>query len=116
METMLKTVFMTALAGLCACTIPDKICEVDREDNTCNSDSDCVIAYCAADCTICPAVYSRKQVDEAWCLTPIDESPRDRCVEAAESVCSVSSLPAVCPRRFDDPICEDGMCKLNFEE
>lgn len=100
--------------SLGSCDIPDKICEVDEEDNTCSSEDDCVVAYCASDCTICSAVYSRKQVEEAYCLTPVDGSPNSRCREAAESLCQPTSLPSTCPR-YIVPACQEGKCVPDFQ-
>ena len=103
-----------ALLICAACNIPDELCNTKEKDNTCSSASDCVVAYCAADCSICQAVYSRRQVENTWCLTPIDESPNSRCREAAESVCTPTSLPTVCPR-YIQPLCEDGKCVPDFQ-
>ena len=103
-----------ALAAGAACNIPDKICEIDESDNTCSGTGGCVVAYCAADCSVCPAVYSTKQVEEAWCLTPLGESPNDRCREAAESVCTPTSFPPLCPI-YIQPLCEEGECVPDFQ-
>lgn len=111
---LVRALAAAAMMVLTACNIPDKICEIDEEDNTCSGAGDCVLAYCAADCTICPAVYSRKQVEEAWCLTPLGESPNSRCREAAESVCTLTSFPSLCPR-YIQPLCEDGKCVPDFQ-
>jgi len=112
MPRLHRAVLIGCLAAA-ACNLPDKICEVDEKDNTCSGPSDCVTAYCAADCTVCPAVYSTKQVGEAWCLTPLDRDPQPRCVKAAESVCTPSSLPSICPR-YITPVCEEGKCAPDF--
>lgn len=101
--------FAAAWAFSCACNIPEEICDTHPNDNVCSGPGDCVVAYCAADCSSCAAVYSKRQVEKAYCLTPLDESPNQRCREAAESLCTPSSLPSVCPR-YIEPACEEGEC------
>jgi len=103
-----------AMMVFAACNLPEELCNTKESENTCSSPDDCVVAYCAADCSVCQAVYSRRQVENTWCLTPIDESPNSRCREAAESVCTPSSLPPVCPR-YIQPLCEDGECVPDFQ-
>jgi hypothetical protein len=113
----MSTVFHVMIASCvfhAACNIPEKICETDEKDNVCNSVDDCLVAYCASDCTKCAAVYSKKQVQEAWCLTPIDEEPNARCRKAAEATCTPSSLPPTCPR-YIVPACEENKCIPVFQ-
>jgi hypothetical protein len=107
-------IFIALLALEPECNLPDKICETDEEDNHCATVDDCVVAYCASDCSKCAAVYSHAQVDEAWCLTPLGEEPYDRCKEAGLATCSYVSLPVTCPR-YITAACEGGKCIPKFE-
>jgi len=109
-----KFILFLAFLVFVRCNIPEKICETDEEDNTCQLPDDCVVAYCASDCTKCPAVYSKKQVEEAWCLTPLDGEPRAKCREAGKVSCNQSALPPACPR-YVTPDCKDGKCVPVFE-
>lgn len=97
-----------------SCNLPENICETESKDNVCRSQDDCAVAFCAANCKLCPAVYSRKQISNTWCLTIVGEQPRSKCVEAGKAVCDQGGLPSTCPRYLQAE-CQDGKCVPVFE-
>jgi len=102
-----RSALLLAAACAAACTVPDKVCETDDEDNVCSGDGDCVMAFCAAECHACPKVYARRQLEEAWCLTEEGQTARSRCAQASSLDCTPG--PTVCPRGVV-AACEGGRC------
>lgn len=106
----MKRITLIALLALLfgAGCIPDKLCETVEKDNRCDSNADCVVAFCAADCDNCRVVVSRKQADRAYCLIVEGEDVPDRCREAYEDL-NCSSVPPICPPP-GNPVCDGGKC------
>jgi len=107
MDRLASLALISLLAG---CTIPDKLCDSVAKDNTCDSNADCVKAYCAVDCDHCEKVYSRKQADRAYCLIIVGGEVPDRCREAYEDLGCDGGLPPICPEEAAEARCVDHDC------
>ncbi len=103
-----RTLIACVLAALATACIPDRLCDTVEKDNRCDSDGDCVVVFCAANCDNCRVVVSRKQADRAYCLVIDGDEVPDRCREAYEEL-SCSSLPPICPPP-GTPRCSEGKC------
>jgi hypothetical protein len=101
--------FIVVVISTLAGCIPDKLCDTVSKDNKCDSNTDCVVAFCAADCDNCRVVVSQKQADRAYCLVIDGEEIPSRCREAWEELDCNTTLPPICPPP-GDPRCIDGEC------
>jgi hypothetical protein len=110
MKLRLAVLLLAAVVPLAGCP-EDRVCNPDPSDNTCGSDSDCVLAYCAPECCWCPRAYSRAQVDSTWCLTPYGgTTPIAECLQGRTDRC-VGGAPCVCTYSVE-PWCNAGKCDL----
>ena len=105
---MRRILFILVGLSLAGC-IPDQLCDTVDKDNTCDSDNDCVVAYCAADCDNCRVVVSEKQADRAYCLIIDGDDIPSRCREAYNELNCNSTLPPICPPP-GTPRCQEGRC------
>lgn len=105
----MRTASLVFALALSAC-IPDKLCDTVDKDNKCDSNGDCVRAFCAADCDLCTKVYSKKQADRAYCLVIEGDDVPERCREAYEDLDCSSELPPVCPEEGAEAHCVEGEC------
>jgi len=104
-------VLAAACLALGACTIPDKLCETSEKDNRCESNAECMIGYCAAQCDNCRHVYSERQMERAYCLVEPGGDIPDRCRDAYFDQGCDSEPPPVCPP-VGEPRCEEGRCVM----
>lgn len=111
---------LSALLALTAACDPEvSVCELPENLNTCESNGDCLLAYCLINCCPCPVAVSQRQYDETYCMTAVDDVDdydvaREYCEEARERVCEdVSCTDNPCPY-FNRAVCEDGICVAGY--
>lgn len=89
-------------------------CELPEEDNLCDGDGDCLLAYCGVSCCACEVAVSRRQFEGTYCMATVDqgfEVARDLCEEARDMVCDGVSCggASACPHPVR-AVCEEGRC------
>ncbi len=89
-------------------------CELREEDNVCEDDSDCLLAYCGVSCCPCELAVSRRQFEGTYCMATVTEGfevARDLCEEARDLACEDVSCTGAnaCPHPTR-AVCEGGRC------
>jgi hypothetical protein len=86
----LLAILLSMVLCLLGCEPDITVCELPEELNTCESDDDCLLAYCGIDCCGCERVASERQFDETYCMVRFEDGPdtaRRQCQEARDTVC-----------------------------
>jgi hypothetical protein len=116
MTARLVGALLAALA-LSGCEIT--VCELPEEDNVCDDDADCLLAFCGTNCCPCEMVVSRRQLEGTYCMVPVAEgfeAAREECREARETVCEGVSCTGLSacphPRRAR---CDGGRCVAAYD-
>lgn len=108
-------VFVLAVAaGLAVAGCEITVCELNEEDNVCDDDGDCLLAYCGTNCCPCEIPVSRRQFESTYCMVEASEgfdAARRECREARETVCEDVDCrgTTVCPRPTRAR-CDGGHC------
>lgn len=86
------------------------VCEYKEEDNVCEDNDDCLIAYCGVDCCACEAVLSTRQFESTYCMSRSYQEARGLCADAREKSCeNMDCGITACPHP-PAAKCEDGKC------